>query len=205
MLLDPMGDIGFKGINFWESGFKQFTANKPLHTPDDFKGVNFRTMSSPLILDQFKALGANPTPIDFGETYNALQNGTVDGEENPLVSIVSMKFYEVQKNCTISNHAYLAYALLFSKSFWDTLPEDIQKIIDDAATEAVQEERQMTIDREAGYIETIKASGCEVNELTADEIVALTEVMKPVHEKYRDVIGSDTLDKAYEIIDKYNK
>ena len=123
-------------------------------------------MSSPLILDQFKALGANPTPIDFGETYNALQNGTVDGEENPLVSIVSMKFYEVQKNCTISNHAYLAYALLFSKSFWDTLPEDIQKIIDDAATEAVQEERQMTIDREAGYIETIKASGCEVNELT---------------------------------------
>ena len=205
MLLDPMGDIGFKGINFWESGFKQFTANKPLHTPDDFKGVNFRTMSSPLILDQFKALGANPTPIDFGETYNALQNGTVDGEENPLVSIVSMKFYEVQKNCTISNHAYLAYALLFSKSFWDTLPEDIQKIIDDAATEAVQEERQMTIDREAGYIETIKASGCEVNELTADEIAALTEVMKPVHEKYRDVIGSDTLDKAYEIIDKYNK
>ena len=162
-------------------------------------------MSSPLILDQFKALGANPTPIDFGETYNALQNGTVDGEENPLVSIVSMKFYEVQKNCTISNHAYLAYALLFSKSFWDTLPEDIQKIIDDAATEAVQEERQMTIDREAGYIETIKASGCEVNELTADEIAALTEVMTPVHEKYRDVIGSDTLDKAYEIIDKYNK
>lgn len=71
--------------------------------------------------------------------------------------------------------------------------------------EAVQEERQMTIDREAGYIETIKASGCEVNELTADEIAALTEVMKPVHEKYRDVIGSDTLDKAYEIIDKYNK
>ena len=83
--------------------------------------------------------------------------------------------------------------------------EDIQKIIDDAATEAVQEERQMTVDREAGYIETIKASGCEVNELTADEIAALTEVMKPVHEKYRDVIGSDTLDKAYEIIDKYNK
>ena len=83
--------------------------------------------------------------------------------------------------------------------------KDIQKIIDDAATEAVQEERQMTIDREAGYIETIKASGCEVNELTADEIAALTEVMKPVHEKYRDVIGSDTLDKAYEIIDKYNK
>lgn len=201
MLFTPMEEIGFKGINFWESGFKQFTANTPLATADDFKGLKFRTMESPLIISQFEALGASPVPIDFGETYNSLQQGVVDGEENPLVSIVSMKFYEVQKNCIISNHAYLAYAFLFSKGYWDKLPEDLQQIIIEAADVAVQTERQLTIDNEAGYIETIEESGCEVTYLTEEEIAALTEVMKPVHEEYREVIGSDLLDKTYEIID----
>ena len=205
MLFTPMEEIGFKGINFWESGFKQFTANTPLHTADDFKGLKFRTMESPLIISQFEALGAAPVPIDFGETYNSLQQGVVDGEENPLVSIVNMKFYEVQKNCVISNHAYLAYAFLFSNSYWKTLPEDIQQIIIDAADEAVKMERQTTIDNEAGYIEKIAASGCEVSYLTDEEIAALAEVMKPVHEEYRDVIGSDLLDKTYEIIDSLAK
>lgn len=201
MLFTPMEEIGFKGINFWESGFKQFTANTPLAKAEDFKGLKFRTMESPLIISQFEALGASPVPIDFGETYNSLQQGVVDGEENPLVSIVNMKFYEVQKNCVISNHAYLAYAFLFSNSFWDKLPEDLQQIIIDAADEAVQIERQITIDKEEGYIKTIADSGCEVSYLTEEEIAALAEVMKPVHEEYREVIGSELLDKTYEIID----
>ena len=205
MLLDPMEDIGFKGINFWESGFKQFTANKPLTKAEDFKGLKFRTMESPLIISQFEALGASPVPIDFGETYNSLQQGVVDGEENPLVSIVNMKFYEVQKNCVISNHAYLAYAFLFSKDYWDKLPEDLQQIIIDAADEAVQKERQITIDKEDGYIKKIEESGCTVTYLSDDEKAALAEVMKPVHEAYRDVIGSDLLDKTYEIIDSLTK
>ncbi|MCD8221385.1 MAG: TRAP transporter substrate-binding protein [Clostridiales bacterium] len=205
MLLDPMEEIGFKGINFWESGFKQFTANSPLESMADFNGLKFRTMESPLIIAQFEALGASPTPIDLGETYNSLQQGVVDGEENPLVTIVSNKFYEVQKNCTISNHAYLAYALLFAKSYWDTLPEDIQQIIEEAAAEAVQEERQITIDNEDGYIQTIKDSGCEVSYLSDEAKAEMTEAMKPVHEQFRDVIGSDTLDKGYEIIESYNK
>lgn len=205
MLFTPMEDIGFKGINFWESGFKQFTANKPLAKPEDFAGLKFRTMESPLIISQFEALGASPVPIDFGETYNSLQQGVVDGEENPLVSIVNMKFYEVQKNCVISNHAYLAYALLFSKGFWDKLPEDLQQIVIEAADEAVQTERQMTIDKEDGYIKTIEDSGCTVTYLSDEEKAVLAEVMKPVHEEYRDVIGSDLLDKTYEIIDSIAK
>lgn len=205
MLFTPMESIGFKGINFWESGFKQFTANKPLAKPEDFAGLKFRTMESPLIISQFEALGSSPVPIDFGETYNSLQQGVVDGEENPLVSIVNMKFYEVQKNCVISNHAYLAYALLFSKGCWDKLPEDLQQIVIEAADEAVQAERQMTIDKEDGYIKTIEDSGCTVTYLSDEEKAVLAEVMKPVHEEYRDVIGSDLLDKTYEIIDSLAK
>lgn len=201
MLFGPMKDIGFHGINFWESGFKQLTANKTLTEKADFKGVKFRTMESPLIIAQFEALGAVPTPIDLGETYNSLQQGVVDGQENPLVTITAQKFYEVQSDCIISNHAYLAYAFLFGESFWNTLPEDLQQIIIESADEAVKQERQMTIDNEAGYIETIKASGTRVTTLNAEQAAALAEAMVPVHEKFRSVVGSDLLDKAYELVD----
>lgn len=200
MLFTPMEELGFHGINFWESGFKQFTANSLTVKPEDFVGLKFRTMESPLIIAQFKALGANPVPIDFGETYNALQQGVVQGEENPLVSIVNMRFYDVQTNCVISNHAYLAYAFLFSQQYWDTIPADLQQIITDAANEAVAYERQLSIDSEAGYIKTIEDSGTTVTYMTEDQTKVMVEAMKPVHEQFRDVVGSDLLDKAYELV-----
>jgi len=200
----PMEELGFKGINFWESGFKQFTANKDLKSPADFVGQKFRVMESPLIIAQFNTLGANPVPIDFGETYNALQQKVVDGEENPLVSIKNMKFYEVQTHVVISNHAYLGYAFLFSNKFWKTLPKDLQTIILDAADQAAELERQTTIDSEAGYIQIIKDYGTTVNVLTPAEIAVFAEAMKPVHEQFRAVIGSDLLNKTYQIIDSFN-
>jgi len=203
MLFTPMEKIGFKGINFWESGFKQFTANKTLLSPSDFKGLKFRTMESPLIIAQFEALGANPIPISFGETYNALQQRVVDGQENPLVSITNMKFYEVQTDCIISNHAYLAYAFLFSMKYWNTIPEDLQKIIIEAADEAVKVERQITIDNEDGYIKKIEEYGTKVTFMNEEQIAEMAKAMKPVHEKFRDVIGSELLDKTYELVNSY--
>lgn len=204
-LFDPMLDINLKGLSFWESGFKQFTANKELTKPSDFDGLKFRVMESPLLIAQYKALGANPVPIDFAETYNALQQKVVDGQENPLVSITKMKFYEVQTNMTISNHGYLAYAFLVSKEFWDSLPEDLQAVVEEAANSAAQEERQITINNENGYIQTIKDSGTAVTTLTDEQISVFSEFMKPVHEEFRDVIGSDVLNKAYELIEKHAK
>lgn len=201
MLFDPMEDLGFVGINFWESGFKQFTANKEIKAPADFKGLKIRVMESPLLIAQYEALGANPVSIDFSETYNSLQQGAADGQENPLNSIVNMKFYEVQKNMTISNHGYLAYALMFSKNAWAGLPEDLQAAIEEAAHEAVQKEREINAEMEVGYIQTIKDSGTAVYELTAEEMDAFAEAVKPVHEKFRSIIGSDTLDKTYELIE----
>ncbi len=203
-VFEPMEELGFKGINFWESGFKQFTANKDLKSPADFVGQKFRVMESPLIIAQFNTLGANPVPIDFGETYNALQQKVVDGEENPLVSIKNMKFYEVQTHVVISNHAYLGYAFLFSNKFWKTLPKDLQTIVLDAADKAAQLERQTTIDSEAGYIKIIQDYGTTVSVLTADEIAVFAQAMKPVHEQFRSVIGSDLLNKTYQIIDSFN-
>lgn len=201
MVFGPMEELGFHGINFWESGFKQFTANRVLEEPEDFQGLRFRTMESPMIMSQFEALGASALPMDFGETYSALQRGAVDGQENPLVSIVNMKFYEVQKNCIISNHGYLSYAFLFSRDYWDRLPADLQQVIEEAAEAALQKERQITIDREDGYIKIIEESGCEVTYLSEEEKEELAEVLYPVYEEYRDEIGPELLDATCGMID----
>ena len=201
LLFVPMEELSFKGLSFWESGFKQFTANSPLKSPGDFKGLKFRVMESPLLIAQFQALGANPLSIDFSETYNSLQQGACDGPENPLSSIVQMKFYEVQSNMTISNHGYLAYALMLSLDFWNTLPAEYQTALQEAADEAAQYERAQTAEMEIGYIQTVRDSGTEIYELNAEEIAAFAEAMKPVHEQFRDIIGSDVLDETYALIE----
>lgn len=201
LLFPAMADLGFHCLNVWESGFKQLTANSPIKTPDDLKGLKMRVMESPLLIAQYQALGANPVSIDFSETYNSLQQHAADGQENPLNSIVNMKFYEVQTNMTISNHGYLAYILMFSNGAWNSLPADLQQAVNEAAAEAVTKERAINAEMETGYIQTIKDSGTEVYELTPEEMDAFAEVVKPVHEQFRDVIGSDVLDKTYELIE----
>ena len=201
-LLSGLQKKGMVGAAFWESGFKQFTANKALRKPEDFKGMKFRTMESPIIIEQFKTLGANPVPIDFGETYNSLQQKVVDGQENPLVSIVRMRFYEVQTHTMISNHGYLGYAFLFSKKFMDGLPKETQKILLDTAKEVAAFEREETVRREKGFIETIKKSGATVIELTPAELDAFAKATRPVHQKFETSIGKELLDKAYKKIDE---
>jgi len=111
----------------------------------------------------------------------------------------------VQSNVVISNHAYLAYAFLFSNDYWNTLPEDIQTAIIEAADEAVAYERQLTIDNEEGYIKTIEDSGTTVTYMTEEQTAVMADALKPVHEQFRDTIGSDLLDKTYELVKKYTK
>lgn len=200
-IFDGMEASGFKGINFWESGFKQFTADRLIEKPADFTGTKFRTMESPLLIAQFNALGANPIPIDFAETYNALQQKVVNGQENPVVSIKNMKFYEVQSNMIISNHGYLGYALLFGLDFWNELPTNLQQVVVEAAQEAVEFERELSIDSEATMIAEIAASGTTVTYLTEAQIAVFAEAMKPVHEQFRSVLGSDLLNLTYELIE----
>lgn len=197
-------ELGLEFVALWESGFKQFTSNNKITSPDDFNGLTFRIMESPLLRVQYQTLGANPVGIDFSELYNALQQGVCDGEENPLVSIVSSRFYEVQTNVTISNHGYLPYAFLFSGDFWQSLPEEYQDIIRKAGMEGAAENRHLTAEAEEGYIKTIEDSGTEVYVLSPEEIEVFVEVMKPVHEEFRDVIGSDILDAVYGMIEQHS-
>ena len=196
---------GLKGVSFWESGFKQITANKAIRKPEDFAGMKVRVMESPLLIAQYKQVKANPVPIDFAETYNALQQGVVDAQENPLVSIVNMKFYEVQKYTMLSNHGFLGYAFLFSKKVYEGLPADIQKIMRDTARELATFERQDTARREAGYIERIKKGGSQIVTLSPQELQAFEKAFRPVHQQFAKTIGEDLLKETYAHIDKLRK
>ena len=196
---------GLKGVSFWESGFKQMTANKPIRKPEDFAGMKVRVMESPILIAQYKQVKANPIPIDFAETYNALQQGVVEAQENPLVSIVNMKFYEVQKYTMLSNHGFLGYAFLFSKKVYEGLPADIQKVLRDTARELAPFERAETARRESGYIERIRKGGSQIVEFSAAEKAAFEQAFRPVHQQFAKTIGEDLLKEAYAHIETLRK
>ncbi|HIJ89499.1 MAG: DctP family TRAP transporter solute-binding subunit [Desulfobulbaceae bacterium] len=202
LLLAQLPAHGLIGATFWENGFKQFTANRPIHGPEDFTGLNIRVMQSQMILDQFKAFGANPVPIDFHQTHQALKDGVVDGQENPLVAIHNMRFHEVQSHLILSNHAYLCYVLSFSKKVYEQLPQDLQGILFSTARELTAFERTETQAREKTFLENIQKSGTEIITLSEAEIARFREATAHISEKYRDVIGEDILAKTEQYLNE---
>jgi C4-dicarboxylate-binding protein DctP len=204
-LLDSLDAQGVKGVAIYEDGFKHFTSKKAIRSLEDFDGLKFRTMESPIIMEQFKALGANPTPIAFSELYNALQQGVVDGQENPLVTIMNMRFYEVQDYVIVSGHAYLGHIFMFSKQWFDGLPEDIQKVLVETGRELATWQRQAVTDEEQDYLQTIKESGTEIITLSDSEKAKMKEVTRPVHALLEKIVGKDFLEKTYDEIERLSK
>ena len=199
MLLSKLAAIDLVGITFWENGFKQFTANTPLRNPHEFAKLRIRTMKSPLIAEQFESLQAQAIPIDFHATYKALADGAVDGQENPLVAIVAMRFHEVQKHMTLSNHAYLAYVFAGSKRAFETLSPEQRDIVSRAAQELTTWEREETARREIAFLETIRAAGVAVHTLTAEERQNFAKALAPIADKFGFEVGYDLLVKTEEL------
>jgi len=199
ILLSRLNAIDLVGLAFWENGFKQFTANMPIRQPSDLAGLRMRTMKSRLIVDQFETLGAKGIPIDFHATYQALADGAVDGQENPLVAIVAMRFHLVQKHLTLSNHAYLGYVFSASRKAFEGLPPDIRALIARTARELTVWEREETARREADFINTIRQAGVAVHELTPEERAAFARAMAPLADKFAFEVGYDLLAKTEEI------
>lgn len=204
-LLAGLEESGLKGTAFWESGFKQITTNNEIKSPSDLKGLQFRTMESQLIMDTYKELGANAIAIPFPEVYTSLQQGVVDGQENPLSSITSMKFYEVQEYLTLADIAYLGYGVIFNKDWFEGLSEEHQDVLVSASKEAAQFERQAIADAEAGFLDQIKESDTIINELSADQIKQFQEATKPVHQKYKSILGEELMEKVYQFIEEAEK
>ena len=169
-LMAKLPEKGLVGLGFWENGLRQISNNRhPINKAEDISGLKLRVIQNPLFIDTFKALGANALPMPFPEVYTALETGTVDGQENPLATLLTSKFYEVQKHTVISNHIYSVWAFLISKKFWDKLSPDEQKILTEAANEATAFERKTIRDFEATALEEIKAKGVQVTTLSDEE------------------------------------
>lgn len=183
-LLDSMDKAGFKGLGFWGAGFKAITGNKPIKSPKDLSGFKMRVMPSPLLIAQFKAWGANPVPIDFAELYNSLQQGVVDGQENPFSIIYQQKYHEVQKNLSITNHGYLAYISTFNKKFFDSLSPELQEIVIQAEIEARELVRKIAAEEEQKYIDLLKKEGMNFYTLNEEEKAAFRELSLPIYEGF---------------------
>ena len=135
-LLDKLEPKGIKGLAYWDNGFKSFSANTPIRTPEDLKGKKFRIQSSKVLEEQMRELKAIPQVMPFSEVYQALQTGVVDGTENPISNFFTQKMNEVQKYLTITDHGYLGYAVIANKKFWDGLPSEVRTQLEAAMIEA---------------------------------------------------------------------
>lgn len=205
-MLKSLEASGFVGAKFWESGFKQLTCNHLISKPEDYVGRNVRVMESPLLIAQFEALGATAIPVAFSETYTALQQGVVECQENPIVSINSMKFYEVQDYMMLSNHGYIGTAFIFSKVWFDAQAPEMQDMLMTAAQEAGDFQRQVSAEDNGRLLQEIRGAGTtEVVEMTPEQLALFAEAMQPVHEKFADRIGSDLLEAAYAEIESFSK
>ena len=194
-LLAKLEPKGIKGLAYWDNGFKVMSANKPLKAVADYKGLKMRIQSSKVLEAEMRALGANPQVLPFSETYQALQTGVVDGTENPPSNMYTQKMHEVQKHATVTNHGYLGYAVIANKAFWDKLPEDVRKGLDEAMTESTEYANKIAKEENDKALEAIKASGkTEIYTPTADETTALKAALMPVHEEMADRIGKDLIE-----------
>jgi C4-dicarboxylate-binding protein DctP len=186
-LLKLLDSKGMTGLAYWDNGFKQMSANKKLVTPADYKGVKFRIQSSKVLEAQFRALGSIPQVMAFGEVYQALQTGVVDGQENTWSNIYTQKMHEVQKYATVTNHGYIGYVVVVNKKFWDGLPADIRTNLDKAMKEATAFGNGQSAKENEDALAEIKKSGkTEIITLTPEQDAAMRKAMEPV---YKDVAG----------------
>jgi C4-dicarboxylate-binding protein DctP len=197
-LLARLGAFGIVGLAYWDNGFKVMSANKPLHTPADFRGLKMRIKSSKVLEAQFRALGAVPQVMAFSEVYQAMQTGVVDGSENSLPNLWTQKFFEVQKYVALSDHGYDGYAVIVNARFWNGLPADIRAILEQAMKDATAYQRELSLKEQGDDLAKIKAAGrAEVYELTDAEKAAWRAALLPVHEQMAGRIGKDVVDAVH--------
>lgn len=202
MLTDQLPQHDLVGLAFWELGVRNLTNNKrPVEKMEDIAGLKVRAQQSPLFLDVWSALGANPTPLPFTEVHTALETGTVDGQENPAALILASKFNEVQKYLSLTHHNYNPQIVLIGKGFWDKLNDDEKKLLTDVAMEVRLEQRRISREADSKAIAELEASGMQVNSLPDEEVARIQEKIKPVVDKYAAQINPELVKKVYEAMD----
>ena len=192
-LMDAFSAKGIKGLAFWENGFRQITNNvRPIEKPEDLKGIKLRTMENKVHLAAFRAFGASPTPMAWSEVYTALQQKTIDGQENPVAIIYHQKLVEVQKYLALTRHFYSPTPLLMSLKAFNALPQDTQKIMADTALECATYERNLLRDSEVKQLAELKGKGMVI---TTPNKKPFQDAAASVYKEFESQFGKDTIDK----------
>ncbi|MBG0777144.1 MAG: TRAP transporter substrate-binding protein [Desulfovibrionaceae bacterium] len=193
---------GLTAVALWPNGRKNFTSNKPLNGVADFKGQRFRVMDSKILIEQFAALGASAVALPFGELYTALQNGVVEGEENPLDTIQRMKFYEVQKYLVLSEHGAMEDVVLFNPGWWSGLPQQYRDVIVKTLLEVMPEVEANKEAAQQAALKDIEAHGVQVRTAGPAERAEYRKLMYPLcRAAYLERAGEE----GQKLIDLYEK
>jgi len=197
-LRDSMRSKGLKGLAYWHNGMKQLSSDKDkLQVPADVKGLKFRIQASDVLEAQFRAVGANPQKMAFSEVYQALQTGVVDGQENTWSNIYTQKYYEVQKTIAATNHGVIDYMVMTNAGWWDGLPADVRKGLEEAMAEATAYANKLAKEYDERDRKLIEAAGkARVVKLSKDDIAQWRKAMAPVWKKFEPAIGKDLIDAA---------
>ncbi|KQP18400.1 TRAP transporter substrate-binding protein [Pseudorhodoferax sp. Leaf267] len=188
-LLTDLHQHGLVGLGIWDLGFRNMTNSKrPIARLEDVQGLKIRVIGSPIFIDLFNGLGANPVPMTFGEVYGALESRAIDGQDNPLGVIESAKFAEVQKFLSLTRHVYTGMPVVMSKKTWDGMSEAERRVIREAADEAKIEQRKITQAKEAQSVDTLRKS-MQVNEVSAAETARLRQKVQPINDKFAREVG----------------
>ncbi len=196
-------DAGLINLSYWENGFRNLTNSKRAVTKvEDFDGVKVRVMQNNIFLDTFKTLGTNAVPMAFGEVFTALETKTIDGQENPFVTIETSKFNEVQKYLSVTRHAYTPFLVLYSKKLWDQLNAQEQAVLREAAMEGQKVQRAANRALNEKALTSLKTKGMQVNEITSAEQVRMFERVKPVYDKNVPTIGAEAVTTVLDALKK---
>ncbi|MCC4289551.1 TRAP transporter substrate-binding protein [Vreelandella aquamarina] len=196
-LLGGLTNVGLVGLAFWENGFRQLTNSKQvIRTPSDLEGMKIRTMENEVHIGTWRAVGANPSPLAFSELFTALQQGTFDAAESPINLFYDMKFNEVQKYISKTNHLYGAWLLLMSPDTLAMLSDEDQAILKEAVAETTAEQRRLAVEADA-KAESVMPE-VTITELTPEELKAFSDLMTPVYDLVRDKAGADLVNRVIE-------
>ncbi|MCM3548376.1 C4-dicarboxylate transport system C4 -dicarboxylate-binding protein [Niallia circulans] len=202
-LLDTLHDQDVIGINYWENGFRVLSNNiREVATVEDIAGLDIRTLENKWHLRLWQELKANPTPINYGELYIALEQGTVNGQENPVGNIVNSHFYEVQTYVTRTNHIYNASPFMVSKKFWETLTAEEQEAVRNVAGEVQEEQREANQEETETSYDYLEEQGIVVTELSEQAFTRLQQATEPVLEQFRFEYGNELLERIIQERDK---
>jgi tripartite ATP-independent transporter DctP family solute receptor len=187
-LLDKLSDVNLKGLAYAERGFRNLTNSKhEVNTPEDLDGLRIRVMENPVYVDTFRALGANAIPMAWTEALTAMQQGTIDGQENPVNVVHSFKLNETQKYMTLTRHTYAPAIFVMGMPAWNKLPEAAQDVLTEAAQEASEYERELNADMASRQLADLREAGMQIND--SPDIKAFQAAVKPVYEKYGEKFG----------------